>query len=289
MGSVPVVSTSTTTNSPPAFARSANVSTESVSGSMYGMSLVLPTSSRSFSWISMSGSSERWPNRIASAITSSGRILTPASTIMMASRVPDTTRSSSDSCELGVGRVEDELPVDPADAHGADGTLERDLADRERGGRGDGAENVRVVLLVRGQDRDHELDVVLVALGEQRADRAVGEARCERRGLGHAAFALDEAAGDLAGGVHPLLELDGEREEVETGPRLGAVGGPEDHGVAVAQGDGAAGKAGELAGLEGKGSTAELDLERGGLGHGVTTSLVVHGGATCGAWAPGFA
>ncbi len=50
----------------------------------------------------MSGRSARWPNRMASAITSSGRILAPASTIMIASRVPETTRSSSESasCEM---------------------------------------------------------------------------------------------------------------------------------------------------------------------------------------------
>ena len=45
----------------------------------------------------MIGASERWPNMMASAMTASGRILAPASTIMMASRVPETTRSSSDS------------------------------------------------------------------------------------------------------------------------------------------------------------------------------------------------
>ena len=37
------------------------------------------------------------PNRMASAITASGRSLAPASTIMIASRVPETMRSSSDS------------------------------------------------------------------------------------------------------------------------------------------------------------------------------------------------
>ena len=76
--------------------------------------------------------------------------------------------------ELAVGRVDDELAADPADAHGADGAVERDLADGERRGGGDRADDVRVVLLVGREDRDHELDVVLVALGEQRADRAVG-------------------------------------------------------------------------------------------------------------------
>ncbi len=47
--------------------------------------------------MSMSGWRARCPNRMASAITSSGRSLAPASTIMIASRVPDTMRSSSES------------------------------------------------------------------------------------------------------------------------------------------------------------------------------------------------
>ena len=58
----------------------------------------------SCSWRSMSGWSARWPNRMASAMTSSGSSLAPASTIMIASRVPETTRSSSDSASwLKVG------------------------------------------------------------------------------------------------------------------------------------------------------------------------------------------
>ena len=91
----------------------------------------------------------------------------------------------------------------------------------------------------------HDLDVVLVALGEQRPDRPVGQAGGEDRGLGRARLALDEAARDLARGVHPLLEVDREREEVEAGPRIRAVGRAEDHRVAVANGDGAAGEQGE--------------------------------------------
>src|SRR5438270_2764968 len=35
------------------------------------------------------------------------------------------------------------------------------------------------------------------------------------------ALTLEEAAGDLAGGVHPLLDVDGEREEVRALPGLG--------------------------------------------------------------------
>ena len=71
--------------------------------------------------------------------------------------------------DLAVGRVDDELAADPADPDGADGAGERDLADRQRGRRGDRAEDVGLVLLVGREDRDDELDVVLVALGEERA------------------------------------------------------------------------------------------------------------------------
>ena len=215
LGSVPVVSTSTTTSSSPSATASANSRTEPVPGSRNGVLLALPTSFRSSSWMSMSGWRARWPKRMASAMTSSGRSLAPASTIMIASRVPETIRSSSESCELAVGRVDDELAADAADPHGADRAGERDLADRQRGRGGDGAEDVGLVLLVRREDRDHELDVVLVALGEERPDRAVGQARGEGRRLGGPRLALDEAARDLARGVHPLFELDGEREEVE--------------------------------------------------------------------------
>ena len=38
--------------------------------------------------------------------------------------------------------------------------------------------------------------------------------------LGGASLALDEAAGDLAGGVHLLFVLDGQREEVDAFARL---------------------------------------------------------------------
>ena len=113
LGSVPVVSTSTTTNSPD-FAWSAKARTDPIDGSRYGRRFALPTAARSCSWMSTIGASERCPNRIASAMTSSGRILTPASTIMMASRVPETTRSSSDSasCEM-VGLRTNSPPIRP--------------------------------------------------------------------------------------------------------------------------------------------------------------------------------
>ena len=192
---------------------------------------------------------------------SSGRSLAPASTIMIASRVPETTRSSSDSLQVAVGRVDDELAVDPTHAHRADRAEERDLADRQRRRRRDRAEHVGVVLLVGREDRDDELDVVLVAIGEERADRAVGQTRRQDGRFRRPRLALDEAARDLARGVHPLLEVDREREEIEPGTGFRPVRGAEHHGVTEADGDGPARESGELAGLDGQRATTELRLE----------------------------
>ena len=99
---VPVVSTSSTTNSAPALTFAAKSSTEPVPASRNGIRLALPTASLSWSWMSMSGWRARWPKRMASAITDSGRILAPASTIMIASRVPETMRSRSDSASSDI-------------------------------------------------------------------------------------------------------------------------------------------------------------------------------------------
>ena len=163
--------------------------------------------------------------------------------------------------ELGVGRVDDELAADATDANRTDRAGERDLADRQRSRGRDRTEHVRLVLLVRRKDRDHQLDVVLVALGEEGADRAVGQAGRQGGRLRRARLALDEPARDLARGVHALLELHREREEVEAGARVAPVCRAEHEGVAVTDGDGAAGEPRELAGLDGQRSTTDLCLE----------------------------
>ena len=93
-----------------------------------------------------------------------------------------------------------------------------------------------------------DLHLGAVALGEERADRAVGQARGEDGVLGRATFALDEAARDLAGGVHPLLVVDCEGEEVEPSRGFRSPTAVErTTAVAVADGDGAVGKAGHPA------------------------------------------
>ena len=110
------------------------------------------------------------------------------------------------------------------------------------------------------QHGDDDLRLVLEALDEQRADRAVDEAGNQGFLLGRTAFALEIAAGDLARGEGLFLVVDGQREEVEA--RLGLF--LEDHrgqddGVAVGGQHRAVGLTGEAARLEGQLAAGPVD------------------------------
>ena len=142
-------------------------------------------------------------------------------------------RSICDSVELRRGRVQHVLAVDVADARRADRTVERNAGD---------APAPRVAPISAGMsasisgfsdsDVDDDLHLVVEALGEERPHRPVDQARGQRLELARAAFALEEAAGDLAGGVGLLDVVDGQREEVLA--RLGVLRGDdggEDDGV----------------------------------------------------------
>ena len=113
---------------------------------------------------------------------------------------------------------------------------------------------------VQRQHVDDDLHFVEEAFREQRAERAVDQARGQRLELARAAFALEEAAGDLAGGVGLLDVVDGQREEVLA--RLGVLGGDdggEHHGVVDVDDDGAARLARDLAGFQRDGVLAPLE------------------------------
>ena len=60
---------------------------------------------------------------------------------------------------------------------------------------------------------DH-VDLVAEPLGERRPQRPVDQAAGQDGLVGGAAFTPEERAGDLAGGVHPLLDVHGQGEEV---------------------------------------------------------------------------
>ena len=111
---------------------------------------------------------------------------------------------------LFVGRVGNPLAgCGPGDAHRTDGAGERD-AGQHQGRRGAvQGQHVMGVLHVGTDDGAHDVDLVAEALGEHRPQRAVDEATGQDRRLRRPTLTTEERAGDLAGGVHPLLDVDG--------------------------------------------------------------------------------
>ena len=110
--------------------------------------------------------------------------------------------------------------------------------------------------------------------------RAVRMARSRR-----APLTLEEAARDLAGGVHALLDVDGQREEVGALARLGAsLGGGEHHRVASADDDSAVRLLREMAGFEADLLVSHLDGDlRPALGrdtHQLSSTVLVEGGSS---------
>ena len=160
--------------------------------------------------------------------------------------------------QLVVRREGDPLAVDVRDAGRADRAGERQAGELRRHRRGVDRHDVVRVRRVEREDRPDDLDLVAQALGEARAQRPVDQAAGEDRVLTRPAFAAEERAGDAPGGVHPLLDVDGEREEVEVVLRVLAHRGRGQHdGVAELRECGAGGLAGQAARGEGDLTGAE--------------------------------
>ena len=166
--------------------------------------------------------------------------------------------------DLLEGRVRDPLSVDQTHADRADRTVEGQAGQAGRDRRGVHRQDVVRVPTVDAQHRDDDLDLVPVPIAEGRAQRAVDEPACEDRRLGRPSLATEEAAGDLPRRVHPLLDVDREREEIDPLAGRGADAGGEHLGLAVRHHDGAVGEAGHLARLEGHGAGPDLTGHGGG-------------------------
>ncbi len=121
---------------------------------------------------------------------------------------------------LLVGRVDDVLPVDLADAHAGDRLLERDARERERGRRAGDRQHVRVVVRVGRQHQRDDLRLVAPARREQRPDRPIDHAAGQHFLLGRLALALEEPAGNAARRVGVFLVVDRQRKKVDAFARL---------------------------------------------------------------------
>src|SRR5580704_15182208 len=96
-----------------------------------------------------------------------------------------------------------------------------------------------------------DVDLVAESVGERRPQRTVDQAAGQDRLVRALAFTTEERAGDFAGGVGPLLNVDGEGEEVRSLPHVPGRGGRgQQHGVADAGDHGPVGQLGEFPRLE---------------------------------------
>ena len=134
-------------------------------------------------------------------------------------------RSRYDELELRLGhlvelRIEHEFIVDEADARCADRTHEGSAGERERSGSRHHRNDVGIVFEIVREHVDGDLRIAAPAVGEQRTDRTVDQARDQRVAFRRTAFALEVAARDAARSVVFFLVVDGEREKIEPGLRL---------------------------------------------------------------------
>ena len=113
--------------------------------------------------------------------------------------------------------------------------------------------------MIHGHDGAHHGHVIAEVVGEQGADGAVDDAGGQDALLAGAALAAVEAAGDAAHGVHLLLKVHAQGEEVDAVAGTGGGGDAAQHaGVAVAHHDGGVGQLGQLAHLEGQGTAGQI-------------------------------
>ncbi len=150
--------------------------------------------------------------------------------------------------KLGLGRIEHVLTVEIADARRGDRAVERNAGKRDRRRGADQRRNIGIDL---GVDRHHRRDYlyfVVEAVGKQRPDRPVDQARGQRFLFGRSAFTLEEATRDAAGGIGLFLIVDGQRKEILAGLRLlGGDDGNQHDAVIEAGQDRAARLAGNFA------------------------------------------
>ena len=218
---------------------------------------------------SITGWKWRWPNITAPSMISSVSSCASNSTISTASCVPATTRSSlvsfiSSSVGLSTYSFSAEKPTRAPPIGPMKGAPESvSAADAATIATMSGSFS----MIVRQHGDDH-LGVAAPAVGEQRTDRTVDQARGQRVLFGRAALALEVAAGNAAGGVVFLGVVDGQRQEVDARLRLlGGDHGRDDGGFAVGGDDGAVGLAGYLAGLEDELAPTPVELNSMNIEH----------------------
>ena len=160
---------------------------------------------------------------------------------------------------LLAGGVEHQLAVHQAHLQGADRAVPGDVGDGQGSGGADEGGDLGRAVVVHAHDGGHDGHIIAEVIGEQGADGAVDDAGGQDALLAGAALTAVEAAGDAAHGVHLLLKVHAQGEEVDAVPGTGGGGGAHQHaGVAVAHHDGGVGQLGQLAHLQREGTAGQI-------------------------------
>ena len=153
---------------------------------------------------------------------------------------------------LAPTRESDPLAVDQSQANAGNRAFERQTGNH--GGSGSSVQSDNIVSIVRvdGEHGFHNLHFVAQRVREQRAQRTVDDTASQNRLGARTAFTAEERARNLAGGVHLLFHVHGQREEVVVLLRAGTGGGGrQNHRIIVKiGGDGTIRLLGETTGLE---------------------------------------
>ena len=160
---------------------------------------------------------------------------------------------------LAPAREGDPLAVDQGQTHAGDRAFERQAGDHGGGGGGVQCDDVVCVIRVDGEHGFDDLHFVAKGVREQRTQRTVDDAAGQDGFGARTAFAAEERARDLAGCVHLLFHVHGQREEVVVLLRAGTGGGGgQNHRIIVKiGGDGTIRLLGETTGLEAQRALAE--------------------------------
>jgi hypothetical protein len=103
--------------------------------------------------------------------------------------------------ELAQGRAQNVLAIDVTDASSTDRAVERHAGDSQSSRGANHRRNVGIDFRIQRHHGGDDLNFVVEAIREQRANRAVDQAAGQRFFFGRTAFTLEEAAGDAAGSV----------------------------------------------------------------------------------------
>ena len=162
---------------------------------------------------------------------------------------------------LLAGGVKHQLAVHQTHLQSAHGAVPGNVGNGQRGGGADEGGDLGGAVVIHRHHGAHHGHVVAEIIGEQGADRPVDDAAGEHALLAGATLAAVEAAGDAAHGVHLLLKVHAQREEVDAVAGTGRGGDAAEHaGVAVADHDGGVGEFSKLADLKREGTAGELHL-----------------------------